>query len=187
VEQKDAHGTREAALQGWTKWLIHHDFDHDKTTVSSFAKPYLKLGFLFDEPEFGISPEVALPMVLKEIPNRAANDNHNGPMKVAIQSTEIGKQLACTSQGSLYTMDMVVGNDDDDDDDDALASFPADAQWRCDWHTPEICAIISTEQGMRLNVMEGDAILPVQPTDPTTAPPPPPASSASWDCTGRAC
>eukprot|EP00977_Amphora_coffeiformis_P028470 scaffold35309_cov206-Amphora_coffeaeformis.AAC.1 len=36
VEPKDAAtavaGTREAALQGWTKWLIHHDFDQDKTT-----------------------------------------------------------------------------------------------------------------------------------------------------------
>ena len=111
VEQPNAAGTREAALQGWTKWLVHAD-DADKTSVSSFAKPYLKLGFLFGEPEFGISPEVALPMVLQDVPGTEA-------AMVNIQSSEIGKALACTAAGSLYTTDIAGDTVDD-------------ATWRCD-------------------------------------------------------
>ena len=142
--EMDAH-TREAALQGWSKWLVTHDHDKNKSSLSSFAKRYLKLGFLFGEPEFGLSPEVALPMYLNE-----AQDY------VTIESKEIGKQLACTMAGGLYTADL-------------QATPPPDAQWKCEWYTPEICGIISTEQGMRINCQQ-DAVPPVVSQDGSTAP-----------------
>ena len=128
---------RQAVQQGWSKWLVQHDFDTQKSTLASLAKPYLRLGFLFGEPEFGLSPDVALPMYLAD---------HDVEDAVTIESDEIGKQLASTPSGSLYTVDL-----NDHPDGSSTSTIPVDAQWKCDWHTPEICCILSAEQGLRMN------------------------------------
>jgi hypothetical protein len=102
--------------------------------ISSMEYANRTMGLLFGEFEYGIgrAREVAMPLLLK----KAERSYYT------IESTELGKGLACSCTGRLYIASIEEGDEDKYEN----------CRWICRWITGEICRIVNPTRGISLSL-----------------------------------